>query len=240
MTTEDVRTFVEGGDAVVLVPVGSVEPHGPHLPLGTDTVISEVVATRAARELRARGTRCVVAPEVPYGVTDYAEGFPGAIGVPADVLTAFLTALAERFVRDGFGHVSFVNNHLEPAQDAAVRAVADRLPKGRISIACPLTRRWGRTLSEEFKKGACHAGRYETSLVMAAGGPVRDSARSLPALTISLSDGIREGLTTFHAMGMDRAYTGAPAEATSAEGDDLYARLVSMTVAEVLEGLASR
>jgi creatinine amidohydrolase len=109
---------------------------------------------------------------------------------------------------------------------------------GRVSVACPLTRRWGRTLSDEFKRGNCHAGRYETSLVLAAGEEVRPARAGLPPLDVSLSDGIRAGRTTFAAMGLDRAYTGAPADATAAEGDDLYARLADMIVTEVLEGLA--
>jgi len=238
MTTDELARFVASGSTAVLVPVGSVEPHGPHLPLSTDTLISEVVARRAAAALESNGIRCVVAPSVPYGVTDYAHGFAGAVGVPAAVLTALLSALAERFLKDGFAHVSFVNNHLEPAHDAAVRGAQSAFPPGRVSIACPLTERWGRTLSDEFKRGNCHAGRYETSLVLAGGANVRETSKSLPALAISLSDGIKTGLTTFRAMGMERAYTGAPGEASVTEGDELYARLVEMTVTEVTEGLA--
>jgi creatinine amidohydrolase len=134
--------------------------------------------------------------------------------------------------------VCLVNNHLEPAHDQAVRAAIAGLAQGRASVACPLTRRWGRTLSDEFKRGNCHAGRYETSLVLAADGAANDSERArLPAIDVSLSDGIRAGKTTFRAMGLDRAYTGAPAEATREEGETLYARLAEMIATEVLEAL---
>jgi creatinine amidohydrolase len=226
---------VEAG-MVAIVPVGSVEPHGPHLPLDTDTVISETVALRAAEKLAAQGIRAVVAPSVPYGVTDYAAGFAGAIGVPADVLTAMLRAIAEKFLATGFSHVCFVNNHLEPAHDAAVRAAAAGL---KVSVACPLTRRWGRTLSDEFKRGDCHAGRYETSLVLAAGRMVQGKIDDLPTIGLSLADAIKAGKKTFAEIGMDRAYTGAPSEATVAEGDDLYDRLVLMVVTEITEALAA-
>jgi creatinine amidohydrolase len=240
LTYEEVAALVSGGGAVAIVPVGSVEPHGPHLPLHTDTTISETCAARAADKLEAAGIRAVVAPSVPYGVTEYARGFSGAIGVPAEALTGMLRAIAARLLDCGFAHVTFVNNHLEPAHDAAVRAAIEGLPDGAASVACPLTRRWGRTLSDEFKRGDCHAGRYETSLVLAAGKPVRGTMNELPTLGLSLSAAIKEGKATFAAIGMGRAYTGAPSEATREEGDDLYDRLVTMVVTEVEEGLAKR
>jgi creatinine amidohydrolase len=235
LTYEEVAVLVGAARAVAIVPVGSVEPHGPHLPLETDTAISVTCAMRAADRL---GDRAVVAPSVPYGVTDYASGFAGAVGVPATALTPMLAAIARSLLATGFAHVCFVNNHLEPAHDAAVRASIEGLPPGAASVACPLTRRWGRTLSDEFKRGDCHAGRYETSLVMAAGTDVRPSFDALPTLTLSLSDAIRSGKATFAEIGMERAYTGAPREATLAEGNELYEKLVTMVVTEIEEAVA--
>jgi creatinine amidohydrolase len=232
MTTDEVRALLVRGRVAVLVPVGSVEPHGPHLPLATDTVISEHATARALELLEARGITAVVAPSVPYGVTDYATGFAGAIGVRAEALTAFLRAIAERLLADGFAHVCFVNNHLEPAHDLAVRAAANGLAA---SVACPLTRRWGRTLTEEYKRGNCHAGQYETSLMLASGAHVRPHA--LPAITTSLADGIRDGKKTFAEMGLSQAYTGDPAAASVEEGKASYEHLAEMIATEVAEGL---
>jgi creatinine amidohydrolase len=133
-----------------------------------------------------------------------------------------------------------VNNHLEPAHDQAVRGASLALPKGAVSVACPLTRRWGRTLSDEFKRGDCHAGRYETSLVLAAGAGVREDYSTLPDLDVSLAKEMRAGRSTFLEMGLTRAYTGAPAKASRGEGLELYEKLADMIVTEVLEGIASR
>ena len=169
LTTEELRDELRKAPSALLLPVGSVEPHGPHLPLATDTILSEEASRRAAHSLRGRGrVRAWVAPSVPYGVTDFAAGFHGAIGVDASVLTSLLSSITTRFLDDGFSHVCLVNNHLEPAQDRAVRAAIARLSDGTASVACPLSKRWARTLSDEFKRGNCHAGRYETSLVLAA------------------------------------------------------------------------
>ncbi len=235
LTTDEVRALLARPPTAALVPVGSVEPHGPHLPLGTDTLISETAALRACPALAGKGITAVVAPSVPYGVTEFAEGFAGAVSVPATALTAMLRAIVTSLLADGWTQVTLVNNHLEPAHDAAVRQAVEGL---RASVASTLTRRWARTLTEEFKRGDCHAGRYETSLVMAAGGPVRDEHRSLPAVGVSLAEAIKGGKNRFRDIGMDRAYTGTPAEATREEGEATYARLVEMIVGEVVEGIA--
>jgi creatinine amidohydrolase len=234
LTTDEVRAIVAKPPTAVLVPVGSVEPHGPHLPLATDTLIGEHAALRAAEALAADGICAWVAPSVPYGVTDFAEGFAGAVGVPAEALTTLLRAIANRLLGDGWTHVCFVSNHLEPAHDAAVRAAAQGL---HASVASPLTKRWARTLTAEFQRGDCHAGRYETSLVLAAGGSVRDEHRALPSVAVSLSDAIGAGKRRFRDIGMDRAYTGSPAQATREEGQETYAKLVTMIVTEVREGI---
>lgn len=234
------RGLLAGGRVVALLPVGSVEPHGPHLPLATDTIISDHVALSAAAKLRAdHGVTALVAPAIPYGVTEYARGFAGAVSVPAAALGSFVRAVVQGYLGEGFSHVCVINNHLEPDHDAAIRAAVDGL-EPRASVACPLGRRWGRTLSAEYKSGACHAGRYETSLLMAATPELVDVAQAsaLPALDYSLSVGIASGQRTFAEMGLTRAYTGAPAEATAGEGRELLARLTEMVVAEVTEALA--
>jgi len=243
LTTEGLKALVDAPEPLVaLVPVGSVEPHGPHLPLGTDTTISLGAILRSEADLTAAGVTPLLAPAVPYGVTDYAEGFAGAVSIPAPTLTAFLVALRDGLLGEGFDHVCFVNNHLEPEHDAAVRAATEGAAPGAASVACPLTRRWGRTLSDEYKRGNCHAGRYETSLVLAQAPETVDRSRaaSLPALAISLADGIEHGQKTFAAMGIESAYTGAPAEATAEEGEAMYERLATMVTTEILEALGLR
>jgi creatinine amidohydrolase len=240
LTTDEVETICERPPTAVLLPIGSTEPHGPHLPLATDMVISETACARAIPLLAEMGIPTYVAPSVAYGVTDFAHGFPGAIGIPAEVLTALLRSITDRILSDGWSHVCLVNNHLEPAHDAAVRAAAAEFPAGTVSVACPLTRRWARTLGEEFRRGTCHAGRYETSLAMAAGASVRSEFADLPQIEISLSDEIKSGKHTFREMGMQAAYTGAPADATAEEGDALYDLLAHMIRAEVQEALRVR
>lgn len=222
---------------VALLPVGSVEPHGPHLPLGTDTLISEAACRAAAPALAAVCTP-ILAPALPYGVTECARAFPGALSLPPAALTACLRAITSALLDQGFFLVCLVNNHLEPDHDAAVRAAAAGL---RAVVACPLSRRWGRTLSAEFKHGSCHAGRYETSLILASDPALVDAAAmsALPPVPVSLAEKLRAGISDFREMGLSAAYAGAPAEATPAEGRELLDRLAAMIAGEVADGLAS-
>lgn len=233
---DDARPFV------VLLPVGSVEPHGPHMALETDTVISYGAARRAARQLQETGLIARIAPSVPYGVTECASAFKGAVSIPGPVLTDYLRAVIAGFTHTGIDHVCLINNHLEPAQDQAVRAALDPFDDAQASVACPLTRRWARTLSREFKSGACHAGQYETSIMLAERPAlVRDDVRtSLPEVPISLAEKLRAGVTDFVEMGLVRAYAGAPADASAEEGDDLLDRLATMVATQIREALATR
>lgn len=233
------RLLADKKPVVALVPIGSTEPHGPHLGLGTDVVISAAACVRATELLARKGPLAgVIAPAVSYGVTECAQGFSGAVSVPAAVLTAYLAAICDGLLAQGVRHVCLVNNHLEPAHDAAVRAVLDGRGK-TVSVACPLTKKWARTLDAEFKSGACHAGLYETSIMMAAAPEMVDDAVRgiLPPVPISLSQQLAAGVTTFAAMGMELAYAGDPASATVEEGERMIQRLAEMVVGEVREAL---
>lgn len=239
-TTASLEQLTTGKRGVIaLVPVGSTEPHGPHLGLGTDVLISAAACLRACELLEKRGTMVgVIAPAIPYGVTDCATGFSGAVSIPGPVLTQYIAAVVDGLLASNIRHVCLVNNHLEPAHDQAVRAVLEGRT-GKVSYACPLTKKWARTLSAEFKSGQCHAGRYETSIMMAAAPElVNEPLRArLPAVPISLSDKLRDGVTTFEAMGMQAAYAGDPASASIDEGESLIQKLGEMVVGEVLEAL---
>jgi len=239
-TTASLYSLLDGKKPVVaLVPVGSTEPHGPHLGLGTDVVISAAACVRACELLDKKGPLiAVIAPAISYGVTDCAVGFPGAVSIPPDVLTAYVAAVCDGLLAQGLRHVCLVNNHLEPAHDAAIRAVLDGRT-GKVSVACPLTKKWARTLSPEFKSGACHAGQYETSIVMAAAPELVDEATrtTLAPVPISLSEKLEAGIGTFTAMGMELAYAGNPAAATVEEGEQMIQRLAEMVVGEVREAL---
>jgi creatinine amidohydrolase len=240
MTSEELAAALAGPHSVaVMIAVGAVEPHGPHLPLDTDLIISRAAAERALSRLESAGVRGLVAPDVAYGVTDCANGFAGAVGVTAASLAAYLYDVAGAWLQNGAAHVCLVSNHLEPAHEETVRAAASRFPSSRCTAATPLARRWARTLSEEFKRGTCHAGEYETSIVLAADPEAVRTAflAQLPDVDVSLSEMLRAGKKRFSEMGLTRAYAGAPARASAAHGEDMLDRLAEMVAVEILTAM---
>jgi len=240
MTSEEFAAILEGSLPVaVMIAVGAVEPHGPHLPLDTDLIISRAASERAVARLFASGVRGLTAPEVAYGVTDCASGFAGAVGVGARALSSYLHDVIDAWLENGAAHVCLVSNHLEPAHEETVRAAVARFPAVRASAATPLARRWARTLDDEFKRGACHAGEYETSIVLAADPEAVRTAliAELPDVDISLSEMLQAGKTRFTEMGLTRAYAGAPSRATAAHGEEMLARLSEMVAGEVLAAM---
>lgn len=239
----EVRARLERG-AVALWPTGSTEAHGPHLPLGTDVIISEETCLRAAPAIKSElGLEALVLPPLAFTVTDYAGPFAGTVSIPKDVTTAYVRAVILGIAQQGFRAVCLVNAHLEPAHRYALRdAVKAARPEARcpVVLADPCDRRWVPTLTDEFQTGNCHAGQYESSLVLAARPDLVDDAerRSLDPVAIDLVQGMKDGLTTFDQMGATRAYFGSPQAATVAEGDDSYRRLVSMVVTMTREALS--
>jgi creatinine amidohydrolase len=87
-----------------------------------------------------------------------------------------------------------------------------------------------RRLTPECRRGSCHAGSYETSLVLSERPELIDVevAAALPELDVNMPAAVADGRTDFIAMGMDRAYCGAPAAASAREGEETYAVLVEM------------
>ena len=222
MTSPQVEKLV---DPIALWPVGAVEPHGPHAPLGTDTLISVGMCERAA----ARLDHAVVLPPLHFGVTRYGAAFAGAIGISEATLRAVVVDVATALDRQGFRRLVIVNNHFEPEQVATLRAAAEEAGALYLDL---VRRRNAQRLTDEFRRGSCHAGRYETSLVLADAPQLVDpEVASLPSNDVDMPAAMAAGRTDFVAMGMDRAYCGAPAEATAEEGRATFETLTDMLVA---------
>jgi len=226
---------LDRGRVVAILPLGALEAHGPHLPLGTDVIIAEAMAHAGAEHLAARGLDPLLLPPLSYTPAPFAAEFPGTVSLDPDTLSGTIRAIASSLVRHGIRVLALANAHFDPAQ---VRALRDAAETSEATIVFPdLTRRvLAERLTPEFRSGACHAGRYETSIVMAARPDlVRASARSLAANPRSLTAAIGSGRTTFTAAGGPDAYFGAPADATPAEGRETIAVLGAILAEAVLE-----
>jgi creatinine amidohydrolase len=223
--------------AVLLLPLGALEPHGPHAPLATDTMISRGICERVARELEGDpDVRVLVLPALSYGVTRYGAAFPGAVSIGEETLRAVVVELCESLAGQGLGRVVIVNSHLEPEQVRTLREAVEKLGTA-VRLFDPTRRHVAAELTEEFRSGAGHAGRYETSLVLAVDPAAvqRERMERLKAKMIDMPAEIAAGRTDFVAMGMDQAYCGAPAEASADEGEQTFAKLAELVVGLVRE-----
>ena len=208
---------------VALLPLGAIEAHGPHLPLGTDIVIAEAMARDGAARLSARGMDVVVLPVLPVAPAPFAAAFPGTIDTAGMATTALICGIAHSLQRHGVRLTAVANAHHDPAHVASINAaVAQAKASHAATLVFPdLTRRrWASRLTEEFQSGACHAGRYEGSVVLAEAPDLVDQARlrELPPNPASLVDAIRRGDRSFAQAGGSQAYFGWPADATADEG----------------------
>ena len=224
---------------VALLPVGAIEAHGPHLPLGTDVIIAAAAAKATLPALQSSGRHPLVLPPLAYTAAPFAAAFPGTLSVRPSTVTALLTDIAASLQRQGAAALVVVNAHLDPAHLVAIREAASAHHGPMPFVHPDLTaRRWARCLTAEFRSGACHAGQYETSVVMAAAPDlVREDRRGLPARPVSLSDAIRAGTATFEDAGMPDAYCGDPAAATADEGRGTIAALAGIVADAVAEAL---
>jgi creatinine amidohydrolase len=234
-----------GPGSVAILPVGALEAHGPHLPLETDVIIAQAMAGSGAARLAARGLRAAVLPPLTYTAAAFAQSFAGTISLRPETVSATVVDIAAGLARHGFAALAIANAHLDPTHlaslDEAVRTIRRDM---RLPVAFPnlAAKPWALRLGDEFKSGACHAGQFETSIVMAERPElVRDATRAaLPANPASLSRAIRDGKRSFEEAGGARAYFGFPAQATPEEGratiDVLGAILDEAVQAELVAG----
>ena len=138
------------GQPVVVIPLGSCEQHGPHLPLDTDSQIAEALARRLVEARMG----LVLAPTVPFGASWEHAGFPGLLSLNHDLVAALLVELGHS--ADWARGLVFVNGHGGNALGlrSAVRTLTH---EGRSVMA------W----SPALPHGDLHAGRTETSMMLA-------------------------------------------------------------------------
>jgi creatinine amidohydrolase len=222
MTWEEARDAA-GRGSVAILPVGAIEAHGPHLPLETDVIIAQAMARAAAARLAARGSSVVVLPPLTYTAAAFAQGFAGTLSLRPETVTATVLDIAVGLARHGFGVLAIANAHLDPGHLASLEAAVGAIRRELgLAVVFPnlAAKPWALRLTDEFRSGACHAGQFETSVVLAERPElVREATRAaLPSNPSSLSHAIRDGKQSFEEAGGARAYFGFPAQATAEEG----------------------
>jgi creatinine amidohydrolase len=222
---------VEAGPRrLLVVPLGSLEQHGAHLPMDTDTRIAQAVAYRACTGRAGLG----LAPPIPIGASGEHADFPGTLSIGSSALTLLLIELG-RHASLHWPAMLAVNGH-----GGNITAITDavRVLRGE-GRTCHV---WHAGLSSEADVPDvpdAHAGRFETSVMLAlAPGDVRLDL-AVPGETRPLA----EIMTALRARGVravsPNGVLGDPADASAAEGErllDLMVARLSATIDELLAG----
>ncbi len=158
------RPWRDVGRPVVLVPVGSTEQHGPHLPLDTDAMVASIVCGALVDRLAADGVDAVIAPAIAYGASGEHQDFPGTISIGAQALT-FLLLEFGRSASSWAARIVFVNGHGGNVESLST-AVPLLIEEERNAAWLPCVPDRAR-LDDRVGALDAHAGRSETSLMLA-------------------------------------------------------------------------
>lgn len=167
-TRDELRAMAP--EAVVVLPVGATEQHGPHLPVGTDHFAVEHIAREAARGI-ADSVPVVVAPTLPYGSSHHHLAFGGTLSLGTETYYRVITDLVESLLIDGFRRVFVLNGHggnnelIQLAvRDLALKREADLAAASYWTIAADDL---VRVEANRYGRFPGHAGTFETSVVLA-------------------------------------------------------------------------
>lgn len=243
----DIEAYLDdAATPTVLVPIGSTEQHGPHLPLGVDFYEAEDVA-----ETVSTRTGVPVAPTIPYGDADHHLAFPGTISLSTGTVVSVLTDVYESLIGHGFENVLTVNGHRIanlPAIRTAMSDVAADHPN--VSLAAVDLVRIAAEAHRELRDGdpddGMHAGEFETSFMLARYPDLVDEDAFEPEThpgfsqfhtndLVATGDTVISPSTPHSPEDGDLGHVGDPTLATREKGTELHARIVENTVAFVQE-----
>ncbi len=219
---------------ILILPVGAIEAHGPHLPVSTDNLISEAMAESALPTLKEHGWQALILPTLPFTVAEFASEFCGTLSFSPATVQAWFADLGNNLQKGGWRYLAIANSHLDPTHLGTLQAVIADFP---LQVIFPdLTRRrWASQMSAEFQSGACHAGQYEGSVVLARQPDWTRPMQHLADVQHSLVEAIRSGKKSFVQAGGKQAYFGSPRLATAQEGVETIARLGQILSQAILE-----
>ena len=169
LTWADVKSEIENGRDTVIVPFGSTEQHGRHMPLGTDAVLGDELGWALAGRLDA-----FLAPTVRFGCSEHHLSFPGTISLGEDTFKKIVGDVVSSLSRHGFRHIVLLPTHggnfkplaeafaeIRPVDNVNVIAFTDL--EGLVKAAFESSGSYG---VNPAQSGA-HSGEWETSLMLA-------------------------------------------------------------------------
>lgn len=221
--------------SIALIPLGSTESHGPHLPMGSDTFQGYDFARGVLVRLAAKGVRAISTPCMPFGVNYHMLAFPGTLTISTDTMRRVILEIGRSLVHHGFSKIALVLGHGGnfPAMQIAAQELVELHDCQAIALNwLPyLTAHYHEILTGGKKEG--HGGESETARMLVSTPSLvhLDRAKvhypSAPARKIDKDDppvyggGVARGIRSFKAVS-PYGHIGDPANATRELGERIY------------------
>lgn len=240
MTWWEVESRLAATDAVVIIPVASIEQHGPHLPLSTDAIIGEELSNRIAR----RFDNALVGPVIRPGVSPFHIDFAGTLSIPAECLMATVRHIVLSLERHGAAHIVLLPSHGGnfPPVNTLAPELAEELESASLHTLANLERcmeLMNEGLHEagiEYEESVVHAGATETAIVMAVAPSLVRDDKIEPGHegSISMAGLLEKGFRQYTASGV----LGNPTYATPAAGEEILETMTHAYVGQLNDELA--
>jgi creatinine amidohydrolase len=244
LTTEEIATL-DGERTLLVLPVGAVEQHGPHLPILTDTLVPQALLARAL-ELRPDDGRVYALPPQAYGKSNEHMGFAGVFPLSADTLARTLREIAAGVASSGLRRLMFLNGH---GGNTDVLDYVARDIRADLGLVCVSAHPFRFGLAADVVSDAeqgfgIHAGEAETSVLMHLAPDLVHDDRfeaELPEVRTRLRRLSLKGAASFGWVTRDLSASGTigdPRAATAEKGRAIFeaeAALVSELIDEALE-----
>jgi creatinine amidohydrolase len=234
----EVERVAGSGRALTILPVGVVEEHGAHLPLGLDSFAAEAYAEAAAPHLEEKGYSVILAPTISYGVARAAIDFPGTLSLEPETLKSLVLDIGRSLAKHGLDRLAILNGHrdkshmkaLEEARAALVEEkTAQVLCVGFVSdlaVTAACYRDGVPELSHSVRPDReGHGGEWETSLALHC-FPEMVKKEILVGLEPNFDydvDAFRNETKDYGTLSHGRGYFGSPQSASAETGNKIVA-----------------
>jgi len=232
---------------VVILPIGSIQQHGPHLPVDTD----ELIVTSLALAAGARQPeKLVVAPTIPYSYCLEAMDFPGTVSVASKTFMSFCVSVVKGFAYHGFDHILLFNGF--PPNDNLIELVGRQINLETDALCASTTWTSLLTINSDFNKswresdfpGSAHADEFETSVYLALDAISVDMAQAVDELPpggpapFVFEDHFGGGsiyLPTWSSVRSTSGVIGQPTKASAEKGRRIFEEAVSQLLEVITE-----
>ncbi len=226
--------------AIIVLPVASLEQHGPHLPVEVDTVLGETVAARTAVKMQAKGQPVLVLPVLWTGLSEHHMSFGGTVTLDNAAFAALIEGVVRSILRHGFKRIVLLNAH--GGNENALRAITDDLTP-KLGVPIVQFTYWHAAAVAiakilQTQGGLQHACEAETAMMMAARPDLVAEGRIPLAksnTTPDVSDVVGGGVYQWRSIGSrsGSGVIGNPEAATREKGEALL-DAISTTLADKL------